>query len=132
MNEKRKQWNKEWRFLSTYCEIQIATNMDNVKKRGKYKFPIYLNSAMEETDIENLDLSVRSGNCLRRAGYHTIGDLVNAIESDEDLKNIRNCGKTSVAEIMKSLLCYQYDVLSSERRKKYIERINELNGENML
>lgn len=122
------------RFLSTYYAIMIATNMDEVKKRGKYKFPIYLNSSIDNMDIENLELSVRSNNCLRRAGFHTIGNLVNAIDSDEDLKKIKQCGKTSVSEIMNSLLCFQYEILSTERRKKYINRINELNdngkGEN--
>lgn len=120
------------RFIATYYTIAIATNMQEIKRKGKYKFPIYLNHSLEEMDIENLELSVRAVNCLRRAGYHTIGNLVNAIESDEDLKKIRNCGKTSISEIMNSLLCFQYEMLGPERRKKYINRINELNKGSFL
>lgn len=115
------------RFMSTYYAIAIATNMSGIRNNEKFKFPIYLNQEMMTADIESLDLSVRSNNCLRRAGYHTIGELVNAISSDEDLKKIRQCGKTSVTEIMHSLMCYQYEALSVERRKKFINRIKELN-----
>ncbi len=114
-------------FLPTLYAIAIATNMDEVKQKGKYRFPIYINSAMHEADLECLELGARAYNCLRRIGCHTVGDLAEAIDSDEDLKRIKNCGKTSIAEIMNSLLCYQYEILSSERRKKYIDRINELN-----
>lgn len=120
------------RFLTTFYTIAIATNMDEVKNKGKYRFPIYLGKAMEEADIENLELSVRANNCLRRAGYHTIGALVNSIDGEDDLRKIRNCGTTSVSEIMNSLLCYQYEVLSPERRKKFIERIKELNKSFLL
>lgn len=116
------------RFLTTYYTIALATNMEEVRRRGKYRFPIYINSSLEETDIENLELTVRAYNCLKRAGYHTVADLVNNIGSEEDLKKIRNCGNTSVKEIMNSLLCYQYEILSLEKRKKYVKRINELNG----
>lgn len=115
------------RFMSTYYTIALATNMAGVKRRSKYKFPIYVNSSINAADIDELDLSVRANNCLRRAGYHTVGALVNAIESDEDLKRIRNCGRTSISEIMNSLLCYQYELLSRERRGRYIERIKQLN-----
>lgn len=115
------------KFISTFYALAIATNMNEVKKRGKYRFPIYLNNSIMGADIENLDLSVRANNCLRRAGYSTVGDLVNSIDSDEDLKKIRQCGKTSVSEIMNSLLCFQYEMLSPESKRKYVERINEMN-----
>ena len=53
-------------------------------KGGRLRFPIYLNDRIRETDIEALDLSTRSGNCLHRAGYNTIGELVEAISTPED------------------------------------------------
>ncbi|MCR4598430.1 MAG: hypothetical protein K5678_05290 [Acetatifactor sp.] len=60
---------------------------------------------MSDTSLEALDLGVRAYNSLKRAGYNTIGDVVDAISSGSDLKSIRNCGKTCVREIMEHLFC---------------------------
>ncbi|PRX26231.1 DNA-directed RNA polymerase subunit alpha [Orenia metallireducens] len=50
-----------------------------------------------ETTIEELDLSVRSSNCLKRAGINTVEELANT--SEEDLMKVRNLGKKSLLEI---------------------------------
>ena len=55
--------------------------------------------------IEEMDLSVRSNNCLRRAGINTVGDLIN--KSEEDLKKVRNLGTKSLEEIIKQLIDLQ-------------------------
>ena len=52
--------------------------------------------------IEEMDLSVRSNNCLRRAGINTVGDLIN--KSEDDLKKVRNLGTKSLEEIIKKLV----------------------------
>jgi len=116
------------RFLSTLEALQIATDMESIRGKRKYRFPVYMGTEFMNADIEALELSVRANNCLHRAGFRTVGDLVEQIESDDDLNRIRNCGKTSKTEIMLSLICFQYELLNSERRKKYVARINELNG----
>ena len=41
---------------------------------------------MQEAPLEVLDLSVRSDHCLKRSGYKTVGDVVDAISSGLDLK----------------------------------------------
>lgn len=51
--------------------------------------------------IENLDLSVRSYNCLKREGIHTVGDLVS--RSEADLMDIRNFGAKSIDEVKAKL-----------------------------
>ena len=51
--------------------------------------------------IEELDFSVRSNNCLRRAGINTVGDLTN--KSEDDLKKVRNLGTKSLEEVKKKL-----------------------------
>ncbi len=51
-----------------------------------------------ETSIEDLDFSVRAYNCLKRAGIHTLQDLVNRSESD--MMKIRNLGKKSLKEVL--------------------------------
>ncbi|NLC06480.1 MAG: DNA-directed RNA polymerase subunit alpha [Syntrophomonadaceae bacterium] len=51
--------------------------------------------------IEELDLSVRSFNCLKRAGINTVGELVQ--KNAEDMMKVRNLGKKSLEEVDKKL-----------------------------
>ena len=51
-----------------------------------------------EMTIEELDLSVRSYNCLKRAGINTVEDLTN--KSEEDMMKVRNLGKKSLEEVI--------------------------------
>ncbi len=51
-----------------------------------------------ETTIEELDFSVRAYNCLKRAGIHTLQDLVN--KSESEMMKIRNLGKKSLKEVL--------------------------------
>ena len=54
-----------------------------------------------EMSIEDLELSVRSYNCLKRAGIHTIKDLT--MKSEEDMLKVRNLGKKSLEEVIKKI-----------------------------
>lgn len=54
-----------------------------------------------EMSIEDLDLSVRSYNCLKRAGIHTVEDLTK--KSEEDMLKVRNLGRKSLEEVIKKL-----------------------------
>lgn len=54
-----------------------------------------------ETTIEELDLSVRSYNCLKRAGINTVEDLVS--KSEEDMMKVRNLGRKSLEEVVAKL-----------------------------
>ncbi len=54
-----------------------------------------------EKPIEDLDLSVRSYNCLKRAGIHTIGELIE--KTEEDMMKVRNLGKKSLKEVKQKL-----------------------------
>ncbi len=54
-----------------------------------------------QTTIEELDMSVRSFNCLKRAGIDTVADLVNRTE--EDMIKVRNLGKKSLEEVIQKL-----------------------------
>ena len=53
------------------------------------------------TTIEDLDLSVRSYNCLKRAGIGSVADLV--AKSEEDMMKVRNLGRKSLEEVKKKL-----------------------------
>ncbi len=54
-----------------------------------------------EMTIEELDMSVRSFNCLKRAGIDTVEDLINRTE--EDMIKVRNLGKKSLEEVIQKL-----------------------------
>ena len=54
-----------------------------------------------EMTIEELDLSVRSYNCLKRAGINTVEDLTNRTE--EDMVKVRNLGRKSLEEVIGKL-----------------------------
>lgn len=65
-----------------------------------------------EMTIEDLELSVRSFNCLKRAGINTVGDLVKM--SPDDMMKIRNLGKKSYDEVMARLDSLGCELPSSE------------------
>ena len=54
-----------------------------------------------EMTIEELDLSVRSYNCLKRAGINTVEELT--LKNEEDMMKVRNLGKKSLEEVQKKL-----------------------------
>jgi DNA-directed RNA polymerase subunit alpha len=57
--------------------------------------------AMDDILIEELELGVRSYNCLKRAGIQTVGDLVG--KSEAELNAIPNFGKKSIDEVVETL-----------------------------
>lgn len=70
------------------------------------------NDVFLNTEIAELNLSVRSFNCLKRANCNTVGDILNCLGEDgQGLRKIRNLGNRSEAEILEKL----------EEHKKYCE-----------
>ncbi len=61
-----------------------------------------------EMTIEELDLSVRSFNCLKRAGINTVEDLIG--KSEDDMMKVRNLGKKSLDEVVAKLASLGYDL----------------------
>ena len=61
-----------------------------------------------EMTIEELDLSVRSFNCLKRAGINTVADLIN--KSEDDMMKVRNLGKKSLEEVIQKLHSLGYNL----------------------
>ena len=103
---------------------EIFNNIEGInlhdKKGGTFYYSMATNIQMREQEIEVLDLSVRSSNCLKRAGIGTIGDIIEYIESGRDLKHIRNCGMTSVAEIKEKMFIWYLMTIPKEKRLQYI------------
>ena len=65
-----------------------------------------------EMPIEELELSVRSYNCLKRAGIATVEDLTN--KSQEDMMKVRNLGKKSLDEVTNKLIALGLNFTSED------------------
>ncbi len=59
------------------------------------------NQKVLEMTIEELDLSVRSFNCLKRAGINTVEDLIN--KTEDEMMKVRNLGRKSLEEVINKL-----------------------------
>ena len=65
-----------------------------------------------EMTIEELDLSVRSFNCLKRAGINTVEDLTT--KTEEDMMKVRNLGKRSLGEVINKLHSFGLDLRAED------------------
>lgn len=65
-----------------------------------------------ETTIEELDLSVRSYNCLKRAGINTVQDLTT--RSENDMMKVRNLGRKSLEEVIAKLEAMDLSLASDD------------------
>ncbi len=77
--------------LSEIAKTMSIMSHKEISKRDK----------MLETSVEDLEFSVRSYNCLKRAGMHTVADIVNRTE--HDMIKVRNLGKKSLEEVIKKI-----------------------------
>ena len=88
--------------------VKNAAVMSVSKEKTENKF----NSMM----LEDLDLSVRSYNCLKRNGIKTVQDLCNMKESE--LMTVRNLGKKSYKEILDKLASFNLSLQRDDNTKK--------------
>ena len=104
----------------------------NERHGGKFHFRLHMNEQIRNAPLEALELGQRSYNCLKRAGYNTIGELVSAISEGKELKGIRNCGAKSVREIMEQLFLFQYNALQPEHRDQYLLEVVRINKQKQV
>jgi DNA-directed RNA polymerase subunit alpha len=92
-------------------QLAIFTDIEKIEGFGESSTPsadgssdgggVVLAGGMENFPIEELELGVRSYNCLKRVGIETIGDLVTKTENE--LGSIPNFGKKSIEEVKETL-----------------------------
>ena len=80
-------------FVELSDEVGSTEIMEKKEDTGRDK--------VLEMTIEELDLSVRAFNCLKRAGVNSVGDLVT--KSTDEMMKVRNLGKKSLEEVMSKL-----------------------------
>ena len=81
-----------------------------------------------DTEVKDLDLSVRSYNALMRAGCKTVGEAITAINENK-LFSVRNLGVKSIAEIRRMILEYGYAQASERRKKEFLHHLVRTNCE---
>ncbi len=91
-------------FSNLSDESAITDIMVEKDDKGKEK--------ILEMTIEELDLSVRSFNCLKRAGINTVEDLIS--KSEEEMMKVRNLGKKSFDEVKEKLQSLGFDLSTEE------------------
>ncbi len=91
-------------FIGLSEEVFASEIMVEKDDKGKEK-------ALEMT-IEELDLSVRSFNCLKRAGINTVEDLI--AKSQEEMMKVRNLGRKSLEEVIAKLDSLGFNLSSEE------------------
>lgn len=79
-----------------------------------------------DASIEELALSVRSYNALRRANVSTLGDLIEKL-NEGGLKSIRNLGVKSYREIQTKMLVYGFERLSEKEKYAFFNYVVENN-----
>lgn len=91
-------------FVELSDEVNATEIMEKKEESGKDK--------VLEMTIEELDLSVRAFNCLKRAGVNSVGDLIN--KSPEEMMKVRNLGKKSLEEVMSKLEALGFNLHSDD------------------
>ena len=72
-----------------------------------------------DTPVEELALSVRSFNALKRSGADTVGDVIDAL-ADGSIRKVRHLGIKSLVEIQLKVLELGYESLTDRERKEFI------------
>lgn len=109
------------------CKYGLVQALDSIfGKNIKIRLPFSKSDI--SCDIENLNLSVRSYNALKRAQISTIENLIDALNNG-DIRKIRNLGAKSFREIQTKILVYGFEKLSENEKQKFYFDLIVLNRE---
>ena len=97
-------------------QLAIFTDLDRIEGFGQAAEEAATEApaahGMENFPIEELELGVRSYNCLKRVGIETIGDLVS--KSENELASIPNFGRKSIEEVKETLATHGLNLRGEE------------------
>ena len=89
------------KILNEHLNLFVSLSDEAIKAEIMVESKETVKEKVLEMTIEELDLSVRSFNCLKRAGIDTVEDLVN--RTQDDMIKVRNLGKKSLDEVIQKL-----------------------------
>ena len=92
---------KLFQSMDTVAAEEMEENKEtSAKEQSSEDITLTLDKNLSQP-IEELELSVRSTNCLKRAGIHIVADLVD--KTEEEMKKFRNLGSKSLEEIKNTM-----------------------------
>ncbi len=94
--------------ISIFAELSDVMKGTSILVQAKQD----MGRQIREMSIEDMDLSVRSYNCLKRANIHTIDDLTK--KTEDDMLKVRNLGKKSLDEVIYKLSTYGLSLKEKE------------------
>ena len=100
------------RILADHLQLFVALTDGDVGSIVLAESPEDERARLLERSIEDLELSVRSFNCLKRAGINTIGELVS--RTADDMIRVRNLGRKSLEEVEQKLAGLGLELKASE------------------
>ncbi|MFA6947960.1 MAG: DNA-directed RNA polymerase subunit alpha [Eubacteriales bacterium] len=100
------------KILNDHLELFVNLSEEAKKTEVMVEREETIKEKVLEMTIEELDMSVRSFNCLKRAGIDTVEDLTNRTE--EDMIKVRNLGKKSLEEVILKLHALGLDLKKEE------------------
>lgn len=93
-----------------------------------FKFDVNLNNKQfMETRIKEAITEARPRNVLLRQGYKTIGDLVNAFDSPDDMRGFKGMSPKGAASVFKDIFEVYINTLSPEKYEAYVSKLRENN-----
>lgn len=96
------------------------------------KISIPLSQKFCDKSIDDMDLSVRASNGLKRSGAMTVRELTDTIMSEKGLDTVRNLGKKSISEIKTKLLYLAYNELNDKEKQAFWNEFIELNSKSRI
>ena len=100
------------KVLSEHLKVFINLSENAAKAEVMVEQQEDESSKVLSMSIEDLELSVRSFNCLKRAGINTVEQLCN--KTPDDMMKVRNLGKKSFDEVKEKLHSLGYDLNSED------------------
>lgn len=112
-------------LVNLYGEYGLVEALHRMFEKN-IKVKIGFSKVSRVADIDELMLSVRSYNGLKRANISTIGDLIERLENG-GLANIRNLGEKSLREIKTRLLLYGFMQLTEKEKSIFFSDVIQNN-----
>lgn len=107
------------KFLVNHFEVVASLSEMIANQNYMYEPEEKITNKKLEKKIEELDLSVRSYNCLKRAGINTVGEL--SQKTAEEMMRVRNLGRKSLKEVIQKLHEIGLDLRHAYDDESYID-----------
>ena len=114
------------RAVSIRDQADKSGILDTLHKLGVHNALVPYSSRLADLSIDEMNLTVRSSNGLKRANIHTFGALKEVLAIENGLLNIRNIGQKSIKEIKQIFFAECYVRLLPYERAQYWQELLDI------